>query len=385
MKLKITVVVLSVAISACSKSGPSRSEPSQRLDGSLSSNLEQIQRGEWASDCDKANSSLRLQIARDLDDRQSLIETGLKSKSGDSGYLNKVAAGPIELYDVEEKSVPDKWETESQSWVKAEEFYGKLNSSSPIEYWARLNAMVRSVIMLDKDRAVDAYGYAFGRSDEAMLTNTLNLAVACERDSSCSTITIDSNARASLDREPYFKYHIYHMQNDSSASSKRNSLTKMIDGLKSQVERLAGWKSRAVERLDSQTLGVRVYGDVFGAATSVISSILENAWQLGGSKIKVQWQNSFSANVFRFLIDLAVGERAYVAKREGEIHLSTLARKKSLIHEFGHVMGLPDQYSEVWQPSSCSYLVEYNASNIMSDSQTGKVLPEHFEKLKKLY
>lgn len=67
------------------------------------------------------------------------------------------------------------------------------------------------------------------------------------------------------------------------------------------------------------------------------------------------------------------------------MQLFNFSRLKTAIHEFGHVIGLTDEYYTSWDTTKCSYVDEYNGGNLMSDSFTGKVLPEHWQLIKKTY
>ncbi len=49
------------------------------------------------------------------------------------------------------------------------------------------------------------------------------------------------------------------------------------------------------------------------------------------------------------------------------------------------LIGLRDEYFTTWNPDTCSYIQEYNLGNIMSDSGSGKILPEHWQAIKKNY
>lgn len=56
-----------------------------------------------------------------------------------------------------------------------------------------------------------------------------------------------------------------------------------------------------------------------------------------------------------------------------------------VLHEFGHVLGLRDEYYTQWNEENCSYSEQYNMASIMSSSQAGKILKSHTDELKKFY
>jgi hypothetical protein len=58
---------------------------------------------------------------------------------------------------------------------------------------------------------------------------------------------------------------------------------------------------------------------------------------------------------------------------------------RALAHEIGHVLGFRDNYFTVWRNDICGYEYQSREDDLMSNSDKGLVLPEHWEELARHY
>jgi hypothetical protein len=125
---------------------------------------------------------------------------------------------------------------------------------------------------------------------------------------------------------------------------------------------------------------------ILGGAASRFIEIIEKAWNVDGEKtVRIEAKTRPAPSYLLNVSDI-LGGRAFVGHAEGgSMQLFNYSRLKTAAHEFGHVMGLKDEYYTTWNSSNCSYSDEGNAGNLMSDSFTGKVLPAHWQEIKKNY
>jgi hypothetical protein len=133
---------------------------------------------------------------------------------------------------------------------------------------------------------------------------------------------------------------------------------------------------------DEYTLTVKLdAGDLRGYEKE-IENILK-PWSNYGLQIHILWTTTAQdPTAAKILVDLALGERAAGG---GGIHLSPFVKVTTLVHEFGHVMGLPDEYYTYFSNTECNYRYYLNSGNVMSRSMTGRVLPSHIAQLRALY
>ena len=398
--LRITFRHLSIALGttalfACapssSNTNPVDPTPSEKvIDGDLVKNYSELIALPDIGKCDQANTDLRIKIARSLDDRTAAIKQASIEKYGkDDPSWTTTKVGPETFITLAPAPLaPDAWTLDVASWVDIEKLYAKLDANSPIEHWMALNSYVRSVLVNDRNRLVHNESYAYHHDDGPALDEAYAALQACQLDTTCVSPALSPAAKALTDRIRYFRYYLNQASDPLiSNETKRKSLDKMVGWMKFDLgDKFNGWVTPAVSRTGDHELTVQLNVGVFKGVETLVSAILEKTWQLGDDKVRIAWQEETpSAKAFTYFIDQALGSRAFVASKDRSIHLTPITRIGTLVHEFGHVMGLPDQYYEVWDAQACTYTTEYNRANLMSESSRGAVLQEHFDRLKKLY
>ncbi len=392
-KLTLLVALSATGLVACGapNSNPVDPAPSEKaIVGDLVTNYAELIASTKAGKCDKANTDLRLQIVKSLDDHTAAIKQASHdryAKIDPAWTVSKI--GPETIITLAPKpTAPDGWTTYNESWTAIESQYSKLNASSPIEKWMALNSSVRSVLMNDRNRILHNTAYAYHHDDFEALNSARDALQACKLDASCVSPTLTPAAKILTDRISYYSFYLREALDPAVSSAvKRVSLNKMLDWMKFDLDnKYTGWKSTAVSRTAPHEFTVQLNSGIFKGFESVIGSLLEKTWQIGEDKIRISWQDDIvGLSAYTYLIDQALGSRAYVLSKERLVHLTPITRSGTLVHEFGHVMGLPDQYYEMWDPSTCMYTTETNNANLMSESSRGAVRQEHFELLKALY
>jgi hypothetical protein len=74
-----------------------------------------------------------------------------------------------------------------------------------------------------------------------------------------------------------------------------------------------------------------------------------------------------------------------VIRENKTVTLFPNVKARSIAHEFGHVMGFNDRYYSVWNAAACEYKVQNSEEDIMSNSNYGVVLDEHWQDLARYY
>lgn len=114
-------------------------------------------------------------------------------------------------------------------------------------------------------------------------------------------------------------------------------------------------------------------------------NFVESNWNISiDYKIKIV-SHKLPLPSYLLKIDTIPGGRAFVLHSLKEMHLYNYGYDKTIIHEFGHVLGLRDNYYTYWDPLKCVYVDQFNPADLMSDSSQGTVLNEHWNAIKKAY
>jgi hypothetical protein len=139
----------------------------------------------------------------------------------------------------------------------------------------------------------------------------------------------------------------------------------------------------AVRRISRQEFEVSLNtGDFLGAETP-LTELFEREWSSGGRKIRVKWAaDDPAAYVLKAHFHSA---RSYVDHRHRQLVIANFSWTKTVAHELGHVLGFDDHYYSVWHGENCYYTQESRVSDLMSNSETGRVTHGHWELLEKAY
>lgn len=125
----------------------------------------------------------------------------------------------------------------------------------------------------------------------------------------------------------------------------------------------------------------------FESVKDELAMIIEKAWSSKIIQLKIKWldEDDKTTPVYKFIADRSANGRSFTSERDHTITIANTAKKKSIIHEIGHVLGFKEYYHEIYNPGVCGYTTRMNNKNIMSDVNHGIVTEEMFYKLKKEY
>jgi len=386
----IWIAVLGLSLCACGRKSADRPPPppsKKTLQGSLYENLIAISAHKRAGVCEKTNLDLKKEMAKTLDEKKSEIaahyETLLK-KNAENVHIKDF--GTIKITEPKKKeSANDEWQTEDILWSDAaDDFLEYKKSGKPL---ALLNAnlKMRSLLSSDVYRVVRNYSYIYSRKGREVLENARTQTQKCLSEPACSTIEFSPEQLKFLNQDSYYREAIDQLKQEQGADARKTIET--INGwLQEDLERkYLARKTIAVQKKSEGHFVVGLKGDALGTARSEVESIIKRYWNTEYGVIEISWTNSSLKDVYTILIDLILGERAYVRYSSASMHLPPITSATTVAHEFGHVIGLPDEYYEIWLPEKCGYRYEFNPGNLMSNSSTGRVLKEHFEELNRNY
>lgn len=120
-----------ILFASCSKNDVSEESIAHRvLEGSVESNVLEVENGDWADSCDIGESKMRLEIARALDQRSNELKENLESVPV---YINKIRIEPTFFEDtIKKESRKDSkknkiidWKISTYSWSRAYRWYSQ--------------------------------------------------------------------------------------------------------------------------------------------------------------------------------------------------------------------------------------------------------------------
>lgn len=395
--LVISVSLLFLAMTACAPShrkddeSPKNPESPRPLYlGDLDKKLGEIYNpeNEFNFDpCDLKNREKILELARTLEEKRAEIEQFSKTAppAPDKTY---VELGKFKFID--DSNVPvgeDKWISKSRSWHDVFSFYDKIKTWPIDDNWVNLNRFARGFVFDDEDRIVYLRFAGLTRDVGPKLEAIESKIQDCLTDISCLDPKLDANQKNFLNSNLAFNYYFKTLDNnDKTYEEKRDILKRFLSRIKQGNSRYAfHWNDGA--RVEANTLIVPMDLSVLGDASAKFIDLIEKFWNVDTEKnIKIETKTDRNTS-YLLKVDEILGGRAFVSheKANGLMQLFNLSRIKTAAHEFGHIIGLTDQYYTTWDTTHCSYVGESNGGNLMSSSSSGKVLPEHWELIKKTY
>lgn len=332
--------------------------------------------------CDLRLKSTAIEISRILESQRANIQELIVSKINPDVFETvKINEYPFLKAKAESPS-ENQWKEYAEGWDDAKQMYESLKHDLKNPRWINLNALARSLIVEDESRIMYAQHPGLRRELELMITETVEKLIQCLDISTCVDPMLTEAQLAWAKKSPYFNDLDSWIKDDQETFENRrkylNSMYRLIGG---SARRFNIVKNPLILK-DGQTLIVPMDLSVFGNEMEIFSSYIEKTWSHYGLIIKIINQPIDS---FKVQISNNPGERAYVSRSQKLMQLYSPTRLTTAAHEFGHVLGLRDDYFTSFDTETCKYHDQYNLGDIMSNSSTGKVLPEHIQKIKQLY
>lgn len=399
MKNIFLFAVCLMGLSACQKSdsGSSAGDSGKKqVTGSVYSAVSEVysipeEQGAY-SPCDLEQKQMRLEIAQAIDSRSvEILELRKKSSSTSGSWVvTKTQAGEILI---EESNRPKEesqgWETDIYGWQHVENLYHEVKNQPVNAKWLQLDSLIRSIALDDKYRIIHWTNYQIGPNEVSKVQALNKIVAACLEDSNCLSLTVPEELKTFVSENYYYSLHM-----DRLEKATRAGPTEFRDRIKDFHDRTS---SDEMDRANptfafkhqtdaaTKTIFVRFTDSIFQGHHDLFNKYTQDVWSQFGLRVQILWDQAQSVFDHFSFLKVSAGQRASVNFRKKLMKLPEITRAATISHEFGHVLGLGDEYYTVWASSKCQYTDYYDLGNIMSESGTGKVLPKHIEDLKKTY
>ncbi|MGZ6442214.1 MAG: hypothetical protein ACXWRU_19310 [Pseudobdellovibrionaceae bacterium] len=336
--------------------------------------------------CDFKSRDRISEVARTLEQKRGEIENLTKSQPTLPNENTMSFGKFIFINDVDIKPGEDKWQSDSYSWNDVISFYDKIKDRPVDKNWATLNRFVRGIVLNDENRIVYLGFGGLSRDAGPKLDAVQEKIQVCLLDTTCINPNLSLEQNSFLSTNRAFGYYIGVLESAQfSQTEKRTTLEKFLKRIKRENSKYA-FQVNPVARVEGNTLVIPMDLSALSEAASHFIEILEKAWNVDGEKsVKIEEVNRPISSYLLKVQDI-IGGRAFVSAGDGgTINIFNYGRLKTATHEFGHVIGLPDEYYTTWDSSKCGYSDTYNFGNLMSDSSGGAVLPAHWQRIKMNY
>lgn len=393
--LAVFPLCFSLGLSACGNKNEDHSGDAFRLEpknGELSKSLDEIQKDSWAEDCDRQLSAKAIELVTLFDRRADEIAAFAKDLPPSTRFRNVSFAGSSLKEYIDPPTPQAKWDSYNESWEQTYSDYLEIKNQPLNRNWMIVNANVRSLIMNDQWRVVDGSNLELQRDSATSLEALLQKLTLCNEDHACTFPTFSDENLSFIQNNKIYRNIFDEMKRASDSDAFRESLALFKKRVSNDLKRYAFRvnpsiiSTRGTEANDS-VLTIPFDGSDFSDHDRAqLQSYIEPIWKTEGLKVLIEWRNSWTDSIYKIFFNPAlVGTRPWVSSNDREMHLFPQNRTRSVAHETGHVLGFRDHYYTVWNRKTCTYIIEYNDTDIMGDSDAGSVTPDEWAELKKQY
>ena len=281
------------------------------------------------------------------------------------------------------------------SWpdlIRARESTEKLGTSSEsLAHWSRLSGLANSLLRYDQMRLQWGYNFSTRLLERPLVTGLLQKLEDCLSDARCDPrplLLVDTSIeeRQILRRhKPYAEMTALATKRQEVIEVRRTQLATLKDWVKRDLDRAGFIRNSQITRRSAQVFAVEMDAGPFKNHRETLADWLRSFWSSERWSVEIKWRDSVpQAPLFRFeLID--VGGLAHVFYPTSALRVPWVSSWRTLSHEFGHVLGLPDRYEILWDAERCRYTQRSWPDDLMSSSWSGQVLEEHWQELDREY
>jgi len=363
-------------------------------EGPLAATVRSIQEDTYHEPCDEKFRSVQEEVAAALDARAAAIEAYGSAASAPAPARGRSSASsvkPLGKTFVAEEVGPftpakEAWVTTTNSWADIKAFFEAMKQEPVNENWVNLNGWVRGVLTDDMNRVKNGVVFAFDETSGSAIEALRPAVEACWKADACEQISLNSAQAQALASQPFYAELFVRANKAITREERRGRISEIGMRLRQDYAQYAFVKSPHMRATAPGRYEVDLDAGDFADAKAAVKAYIEAVWKTETRSITVVFKDRAQfPDLFRLELQPGVGGRSYVDYERRAVMLFPGVRSRAIAHEVGHVLGFPDVYFTIWDGETCTYGVRKNKQDLMSDPNSGAVLPAHWAELEKQY
>lgn len=393
MKIKNLFLVIIVA-AGCSKRGEQPPEHRPLPEGDFYKLAKEIySEDRWLESCDFANRDKIYELVQELDEKVKLITNMSRSGGVLKSGFTRFELGPGFFFKETEQEIgKDEWKfSDVMGWSTILSQYLKVKGQAVTEEnlgsWSWILRKVQFILSDDEKRIVYGVNLALDHRAPINVPKLKQIVGSCSNDLLCSYNELELRVRNAglwewVESIPYYKYFFNQIKEKGKPAMQRFFSKRLT-----WDEKRFGYRPYdLVHKTSEGALVIPLSTSDFGSVKKNLEEFFIEPWVRAGVNLSILWREPIDMpSVFKILYGSSSGGRSYVSYQDRHMKLYAGALLPTFAHEFGHVLGLRDEYYTIWNESTCSYGVDENRGNIMSVHYSGIVTPELVNTVRSLY
>ncbi|HPI40842.1 MAG TPA: hypothetical protein PLJ21_08550 [Pseudobdellovibrionaceae bacterium] len=338
--------------------------------------------------CDLDLKDRKLEMMKALDFYQEQIKNNPTFYQTDKINDPNVPIINMDNFKIQLKSVSensnDEWiKSKNYSWLELINTYENTKGlSSKDVAWKNLNTDVRNLYSDDEDRIFYFQNFTFTADDEIPLKNLQLIVQKCLDQENCSELNLPENLLDWSESKNIYKWYPSWIKDEPTNEEKRKTIKQFLNRIERDYANTFRQRFHLIpNRFYNKTtkeLHVKVFG-LTDSGLDIFKKFTAEKWSLHGLTIKIENTYSQNPTALSLVLDALDGRSFVKFKPNLRMSLPEEFVQQTLTHEFGHVLGLRDEYYTQWDENQCQYFDMSNPGNIMSTTLDGKILPKHIK------